>query len=71
MQMAYLHDFPFLGMICYGLYNFCLLACFQWDLFWSLNIQIWILSYISILFLDAIPMMVIALSNFEWLKVMV
>jgi hypothetical protein len=27
-----LHDFPFLGMICHGLYNFCHLACFSMGL---------------------------------------
>ena len=26
--LCHLHDFPFLGMVCHGLYNFFLLACF-------------------------------------------
>jgi hypothetical protein len=30
---CHLHDFSFIGVICRGLYNFCLLACFEWDLF--------------------------------------
>jgi hypothetical protein len=39
-MLCHLHDFPFLGMICRSFHNFCLLACFQWDLFWLPNIQI-------------------------------
>jgi hypothetical protein len=62
--LCHLYDFPFLGMICHGLYNFCLLACFQWNLFGRPIFKFGFFLHISILFLDALPMMVFVLSNF-------
>jgi hypothetical protein len=46
-------------MICRGLYNFCLLACFQWGLFWSSNFQIRIVSCIFYAFLDTLSYKII------------
>jgi hypothetical protein len=49
--LCHLYDFPFLGMICRGLYNFYLLACFQWNLFGRLILKIWIsLAYFYFIF---------------------
>jgi hypothetical protein len=60
---CHLHDFPFLGMICCGLYNFCLLACFLWGLFRSSNFQIWIFLSIFNVIIDALLMIVLSCFN--------
>jgi hypothetical protein len=67
-DMALLHDFPFLGMICHGLYNFCFLAYFEWGQFWSSNIQILIFLCTCNVFLDALPMIVFSSSNSTLIK---
>jgi hypothetical protein len=53
--LCHLHDFLFLGMICHGLYNFCLLAYFLWGLFRSSNFQIRIFLCIFYAFFDTLP----------------
>jgi hypothetical protein len=65
---CHLHDFAFFSMICRGLYNFCLLACFEWDLFWLSNIQIWIFLRVYNAFLDMLPMIVFSSSNSNLIK---
>jgi hypothetical protein len=62
-SLCHLRDFLFLGMICRGLYNFCLLACFLWGLFWLFNFQIRIVLCIFYTFLDTLPMIVFSSSN--------
>jgi hypothetical protein len=62
--LCHLDDFPFLGMICRDLYNFCLLACFLWGLFWSFNFQIRIfLSKINVIINELLIMIVLSYFN--------
>jgi hypothetical protein len=60
---CHLHDFPFLGIICHGLNTFCLLACFEWDLFQSSNFQIHIFLSIFNVIIDELLMIVISCFN--------
>jgi hypothetical protein len=61
--LCHLHDFPFLGMICCGLYNFCLLACFLWGLFQLSTFQIQIVLCVFYAFFDTLPMIVFSNSD--------
>jgi hypothetical protein len=64
---CHLHDFLFLGMICRGLYNFCLLACFNGVYFRHPIFKFGfsrIFLYIFKVFLDALPKIVFSSSNF-------
>jgi hypothetical protein len=67
--LCHLHDFPFLGMICCGLYNFCLLACFLWGLFWLSNYQIQIFLSIFIVIINVLLMIKLSCFNSILVKI--
>jgi hypothetical protein len=57
------HFLCLLDMICRGLYIFCLLACFKWDLFWLTNFQIRI--FLSIFHVIIIALLMVVLPCFN------